>query len=228
MKKISKMNELAWVLGIVLCALGIALYIKAGFGLSMVAAPPYLIHLKIVEIFPWYTQGTSEYILQTVLLIILCVIIKKVKLNFVLSFATAIISGMVLDFWLFVLGGGELYGTIGVRILAFILGELSVSMAIAFFFRTAMPLQSYEVFVKEIASFFNIEISKVKMGFDISFLILSVGLAVFLNRSFQGIGIGTVILTVINAPLINMFGKLFDKIFVFDMAFPKLEKILAK
>ncbi|MBR2916397.1 MAG: hypothetical protein IKC07_02190, partial [Clostridia bacterium] len=140
----------------------------------------------------------------------------------------AIISGVVLDFWLFVLGGGALYESLVIRIIAFILGELSVSMAIAFFFKTALPLQSYEVFVKEIADFFNIKITKVKMFYDIFSLIISLALAFLLKSGLRGIGIGTVILTFINAPLINMFGKLFDKIFVFDMAFPKLEKFLSK
>ena len=41
--------ELAYFLGIVVLAFGTALMEKADFGMSMVVAPAYLIHLKISE-----------------------------------------------------------------------------------------------------------------------------------------------------------------------------------
>ena len=50
-KRIGKMNEIAWVLGIVLCALGVALCTKADFGLSMIAAPAYIIHVGMSRFF---------------------------------------------------------------------------------------------------------------------------------------------------------------------------------
>ena len=57
-------------------------------------------------------------------------------------------------------------------------------------------------------------------------LVVSIGLALILNHSFKGIGIGTVIITAVNAFLIGGFGKLLDKYFSFDPRFPKLIKKL--
>ena len=52
MKKISRMNEIAWVIGIAGCALGVCLCTKANFGLSMIAAPPYIFHIALRDRLP--------------------------------------------------------------------------------------------------------------------------------------------------------------------------------
>ncbi len=205
-------NQLYWVFGILLCTLGIAFCTKSDFGLSMIAAPAYIIHVKMESFFPWYSQGTSEYILQTLLIVIVFFTTYKFKLKYILSFATAIISGLVLDMWLFVLGGNGAYELLSMRIVAFILGECLSALAIALFFRTTMPVQAYELLVAEIAQKFNIQVEKVKMVNDICYFVLSVALALLLNGSLQGLGIGTVVITLTNAPIIAFFGKLIDKL----------------
>lgn len=51
---LKKMNEAAWLLGIVFCALGVCLLTKAGFGLSMVSAAAYILHLRVVQFLPFF------------------------------------------------------------------------------------------------------------------------------------------------------------------------------
>jgi len=221
MKKIGKMNELAWVFGIVLCSLGVCLCTKADFGLSMIAAPPYILHLKLVEFLPWYSQGTSEYIWQGLLLVLMCLITGRFKWHFLLSFAAGIISGVLIDAWLFVLGGNAPYINMESRIAAFVLGESLTGLAIAFYFRTSLPIQIYELVVVQIAERFSFDKNKTKLYFDIIMLVISVVFALVLNRSFTGIGIGTLIITIVNAKLIAMFGKVLDRFFTFEERFGK-------
>ena len=221
MKKISKMNEIAWILGILICTFGVALCTKASFGLSMIAAPIYIIHIKLSEFFPWYTQGTSEYIFQIALIIATAIACRRFKLKYAFSLITAILSGFALDFWFSVLGGNGMYTHFFMRITAFISGELLTTLAIAFFFRTTLPAQGYELLVSEISSNFKIDINRVKLINDIIYFIVSILLALILNSSLQGIGIGTVIITIVNAPLIALFGKILDKFFIFDSLFTK-------
>lgn len=216
MKKLGKMNEIAWVLGIVLCALGVCLVTKAGFGLSMIAAPAYILHVGLVKIFPWYSQGTSEYVFQGILLILLCIGIQRFRLRYLLSFVTAFLFGLVLDGWFLVFGGNGVYDGLALRIPAFVIGELVTGLAIAFFFRTKLPLQIYELVVTEMAGRYGWKNTTVKQVYDIVSLVLSVLLAFFVNRSMAGIGIGTIILTVVNAPLIALWGKLLDRLFTFE------------
>lgn len=224
MKKISKMNEAAWILGTLLCALGRVLCTKSGFGLSMIGAPPYIMHLRLVKVFPWFSQGTAEYVFQAFLLLTVYVLLKHLKIKHFLSFATAIILGLMVDGWLWILGGNNIYESYLLRVVAFSSGELFTALAIAFIFRTSLPLQMYEVFVVEFSEKFNIGKTRVKLWFDVSMLILSVILALTLNHNLNGVGIGTIIITVVNAPLIDYFGKLLDRVFIFDLRFPGLGK----
>ena len=205
-------NVINWILGITLCSLGVSLCTKAALGLSMIAAPPYIIHCFMREFLPWYTQGTSEYIWETVLLILTCIAVRRFKPKYLLSFLTAVISGFVIDFWLMILGGNGMYESLAIRIIAFIFGSLIISIAIAFVFRTTLPPQVYELLVSEISERYNIDKSKTKWINDILMLVITVVLSRVLTHSWTGVGIGTIIVTVVNAPLINFFGKIIDKI----------------
>ena len=222
MKKISKMNEAAWALGIVLCSLGVALCTKADFGLSMIAAPSYILQIRLSEIFPWYSRGVSEYMWQGLLLILLCIVMRGFQFRYLLSFFAAMVFGYTLDGWLFILGGGAAFSALWMRVCVLILGELITAFAIAFYFRTDMPIQIYDLLVKEISKSRGIEISRVKRVNDLVMLILSVLLALLLNHSFQGVGIGTVLITLLNAPLIAAVGRLIDRVFSFEPRFPQL------
>lgn len=228
MKRISKMNEVAWVLGIVLCALGVAFCTKANFGLSMVAAPSYILHIVISKVLPFYSQGMSEYIWQAFLLVLTCVIVKGFRLRYIFSFLSAFVSGFLIDMWLLVLGGGGEYGTFVQRIVAFVVGECLIALAIAFIFKTYLPVQVVELIVIEISAKYKLDTDRVKLINDAISLLLSVILTLTLTGGFVGVGIGTIIITFINAPLIKLFGKLIDKIFIFDPAFPKLKEFILK
>lgn len=205
-------NAVNWFFGIVLCCLGVCFCTKASFGLSMIAAPPYIIHCFFRDYLPWYTQGTSEYIWQTVLIIITCMAVRKFRPKYLLSFLTAVLSGFIIDFWLWVLGGNGVYESMTARIIAFAGGSLLISLAVAFVFRTTFPPQSYELIVSEIAERYGFDKSKTKLVNDITMLAVTVVLARVLNHSWEGVGAGTVIATFLNAPLIRLFGKLIDKI----------------
>ncbi len=223
MKKIPRFAEAAWICGIVFCALGVALTIKADFGVSMIAAPPYIIYSKVVQYFPSFTLGTAEYCYQGVLLLVMLALVRKVRFKYFLCFATAVIYGKVLDLMLLLLGDAP-YESMPVRIVAFVAGGAITSLAIAFFFRTYLPLQIYELFVTECALTFRKPNEKVKYIFDAGCLLISLTLSFVLFKGFKGIGIGTVLLTLGNAPLIAGFGKLLDKCFDFSLLSPQLEK----
>ena len=227
MRKIKKMNEAAWFIGIIGCALGVCLCTKANFGLSMIAAPPYIFHVALRGRFPWFTQGTSEYIWQGVLLLVMCAATGRFRWKYLLSFGTAVISGLCIDFWFLLLGGNGAYEQLWIRIAAFVFGAVFTSLAIAFVFRTSLPIAIYELLVREIADRYGFDINRVKLCNDIVMLILSAVLAFVLTGGFNGFGIGTILITFINAPLIAFFGRLLDRFFTFEPRFPKLTAMLS-
>ncbi len=226
MKKIGNMNEAAWLLGIVLCALGVCLCTKAGFGLSMIAAPPYILHRKLIQLSPFFTQGVCEYLWQGILLIVMCLGIRRFRWQYLLTFGTGILFGLTVDAWFWLLGGNGICASLAGRILLFALGEGITALSIAFFFRTKLPLAIYELIVTEVADRYAFPTPKVKMANDVVMLVTSVVLALVLHRDLTGIGVGTVIITAVNATLIGLFGKLLDKCFTFEPRFPRLVRLL--
>ena len=210
--RMKKYNLLNWILGNLTCMLGVAFATKSDFGLSMIAAGPYIIHVKLRETLAWFTQGTSEYFFEAAILILLCLIIRKFKFRYLLSFAEAFLAGMVLDGWLFLMGGNGAYATLGMRIVSFVLGLVICSLGVAFFFRTEMPLQVYELAVVNISETFSLKRERVKLGFDLCMLALSLVLALTLTGKLTGIGIGTVVTTLLNSTVISFWGKLIDRI----------------
>lgn len=238
--KVNKSNELLWLLGIIFVALGVSICSKADLGVSMIAAPAFVIFDAVKSISPLLSVGVVEYAIQGLLLIILCIIIRRFNWRFLLAFAVAVLYGYTLNLFIWLLGGVE-FNTVAMRYVMLLVGDIITAFGVACFFRTYMPLQVFELFVAEVADKFNISIAKVKSAFDISLLIISVTLAFTLfgdaktfdwstigYSSYHSIGIGTLITTAINSPLINLMGKLIDKTFDHSVRFTKLEKILKR
>lgn len=207
------LNFFNWILGNLVVCLGVCLSTKANFGLSMIAAPAYAIHVFMRNIASWYTQGTSEYIFQAAVLIVTCLIIWRFKPKYLLSFLTAVMCGLMIDGWFLVLpGGNAVVENLVVRIIFFIVGAALISLGIAFVFRSTWPAQVYEMAVLELSERFGFKRDRVKFVFDMIFLAMAIILALLLNHSLtkSGINIGTVIVTFTNAPLIALFGKVID------------------
>ena len=95
-KKLRISKELTFVLAIIIMPLSIAIMAKANFGLSMIAAPTYIISEKV----SFLTYGQTEYIFQTLVLILMCFAVGKFKHTYLTSFASAIIYGSILDFFI--------------------------------------------------------------------------------------------------------------------------------
>lgn len=222
MKKLTKCNELAFIVGTVFCALGVSLTIKSGFGLSMIAAPPYIIHHKLAHYAEWFSHGMAEALWQLFVMILMVVIVERFNHRYVYSFAVAIIASLLIDFWLLIFGGVHIFESMLARIISFIVGEVITAFSIACLFRTTLPLQIHELIVTEIADKFKIREERVKFANDVILLAVSVILALLLNHSLDGIGVGTVIITIVNAPLIRVFGHFLDKHFEFEAAFPNV------
>lgn len=240
MKRIEKSSELLWVLGNVFVALGVTLCSKANLGVSMIAAPAFIISEALSGVLPMMSVGITEYLIQGLMLIFMCVLIRRFTWKYLFSFASAVIYGYVLDFFLWAFGW--LAGTTVLqRWLILIIGDCFTAFGVACFFRTYLPLQVYELFVAETSRFFKIGINKMKWIFDASLLVVSIVLAVALfgdvsefkvmsigQQSFHSIGLGTLVTTVINSPIIALMSKLVNCIFENVPRFKRMESFFKR
>ena len=89
--KIPHVSEVAWLVGVVLCGLGVTLSVKSDFGVSMVIAPAYIVYLKLSEFIDWFTLGMAEYFMQGLIVVVLSFVFRRFKLKYLLCFFTAVI-----------------------------------------------------------------------------------------------------------------------------------------
>ena len=224
MKKKTFYSELCYVFALIIIAFGSAFAEKANFGMSMVVAPAYILHLKISQFLPWFSFGVAEYFFQGLLVLITVIVMRKFKVTYLFSFVTAIIYGTFLDLAMSIISGFP-EDTLLLRIVWYIIGALLCSFAVSLFFHTYLSPEAYELIVKELSSKFNWNINKVKTSYDCTSAGLSIVLSfVFFGFGvFRGIGVGTVISALMNGFLISRFSKLLERSFKFKNAL-KIDK----
>ncbi len=216
--------EIAYILGVIVLALGTALMEKANFGMSMIVAPAYLIHLKVSGFLPFFSFGMSEYFFQACLLILLSLIMRKVKKSYFLSFATAFIYGIFLDIAISLVALINLQGIVW-QIIYFLFGMIICSIGVALLFHTYLPPAAYELFVKEITQKTNVKIGKVKTIYDFCSFVFSVALALIFFGTFVGINWGTIVCTILNGFIIGHASSILNKNFIFKDALKLRSKL---
>ena len=165
MKKKVFYTEISYALGLIIMAFAAAFTEKADFGMSMVVAPAYILHLKMSEVFPRFTFGVAEYILQGFLVILTVIIMRRFKKSYLFSFVTAVLYGTLLDIAMNIIAPLP-DSAIAVRIVWYIVGKVFCSLAVSLFFHTYISPEAYELIVKEIAEKFSFNINKVKTAYD--------------------------------------------------------------
>ncbi|MDO5111764.1 MAG: DUF6198 family protein [Clostridia bacterium] len=192
------------MLGILLMAFGTAVMKTAGFGVSMVVAPAYLLHLYISAYLPWFTFGVAEYALQAVLMVAMMLIMRRVRAYYFFAFITAILYGAALDACIALLQPLPNGGFLG-RLLLYLFGLFWNSVGLAFLFQTYIAPEIYQLFVKELAAKLHKEVHRVKTCYDCISCAVSVlmSFAFFGFGVFEGVKLGTVFYALINGWLIG-------------------------
>lgn len=219
MQKKTFYSELAYVAGMILLAFSTAAMTMADFGLSMVVAPAYILHVKMHSIFSFFSFGMAEYIFQALLLLLMMLIVRRFRIRYLFAFATAVLYGFLLDFSLFLLSPIPT-DALWVRLVLFVGGMAICALGVAFMFHTYIAPEVYELFVKEISDVYKLPIARVKTVYDCTSCLLGIVLSFlfFGFGTFVGVGWGTVVCALINGFLIGLFSKLLEKLFDFPPA----------
>ena len=221
MKKRIFYTEAGYFIGIFLLALSSAILQKCDFGLSMVIAPAYILHLKISEFLPWFSFGMAAYTVEFLIIVILWIVMRRFNAKYLLSFATAVFYGFTLDLFVWLLSFTEFVG-LPMRIALFFVGLTVCAIGVALIFNTYLPPEAYELFVKEVSKKYNLDIGKTKTCYDLTSCSLSVifSFVFFGWFEFKGVSYGTIVCALLNGLLISTTSKILNKAFDFKDAFP--------
>lgn len=213
--KIRVSHELVYILGAAILSLATAMLAAADFGLSVIVSPAYLVSVKTGLL----TFGQAEYVVQGILFVLFCIIMRKIKLLYFGAFLSGIIYGFILDLWRTWIPhlNPDIYPTgtlpIQLRIVYFVVGFFINILGVTLYFKNRYYPQVYEFFVKGVSEKYHIELSKFKLTFDLTFLALSLVLTLVMFHKIVAIGVGTLIMACCNGPLIGAYSRWFDKHF---------------
>lgn len=218
MKKPVFYTEAAYFLGLILLAVGTALTAYGDFGISMVLAPAYLLHLFLSRFLPWFSFGVAEYVLQAVVLLALVLIMRKAKLLYLLSFAATVLYGIALDGAMALVS--LLPDNICLRVVIYAIGVIVCCGSLALLFGSYLPPAAYELFSKELAAKRSKPVHIIVNYYNICSLGISVILSLVFFGKLRGVGIGTVICAFVYGILIRVFQLLYGKLFRLQDRFP--------
>lgn len=225
--------ELCYILGLFLLAVANAFMSWGDYGMGVVVAPAYLLHLKLSQIWPFFTFGMAEYLTQALVLLLMILILRKFKVTFLFSFGTAVLYGLILDGAMkvttllptteaVVANGMNETGFAVVRLVVYMAANVVATFGIALLIKTYITQEAYDLIVKELSIKYNWDFGKVKTVYDCTSFAIAILLSfVFFGFGhFEGIKIGSVITTLVNGTLIGLWMKLLDKKFEFKDGLP--------
>ena len=198
-------GELALLMVVVLNSLGVLLMLHSGSGISAISSVPYAFR----KVMPWLTLGTWTYIFQGLLVCTLMLMRKKFVPTYLFSFVVGFVFGELMD--LHELWITRLPVNLPLRVLYFVLSYLILCFGIALSNRCKLPIVPTDLFPREVSDITKVPYSRIKIGFDVTCLMVTALLTFFGLGRIEGLGIGTVAAAFTMVKGIVLMVKLLDK-----------------
>ena len=208
-KKITIRGELALILVVLINSMGVLLMLQSGSGISAISSVPYAFQ----QVFPHLTLGTWTYIFQGTLIAVLMILRRKFVPSYLFSFVVGFAFGKMMDvheLWI-----TELPMSVPLRILYFVLSYALLCFGIALSNRCKLPIIPTDLFPRELAEITKVPYSRIKIGFDVTCLLVTACMTYFCLGRILGLGIGTVLAAFTMGKGIALVGQAIDKYFDF-------------
>ena len=175
------------VAGLFIMAFGVAFSIKAGLGTSPISSLPY-----VLSLFTPLTVGTATIALHVTLILLQSLLLRRrydpVQL---LQLPVALVFGFVTDFSVWVLQGvtASNYAMQWVLCLA---GILLVGVGVSFEVTASLVTLAGEGMVLAVCKVFSVSFGNVKIGFDVTLVVIASMLSFLFLGGLYGVREGTV------------------------------------
>jgi len=178
----------AFVIGLFIMAIGVALSVRAELGVSPISCTPYVYSLKFS-----LTLGELTIIFNALLIIIQILILrKKYKLVQLIQLPIVIVFGYFIDLAMHMLSGFNASFYL-LQALYCILSCVIMAFGIFIIVQTDITYLPGDGLTVVIANILKKDFGKVKIGFDSLMVVIGVLSSFFLLHSLQGIREGTLI-----------------------------------
>lgn len=138
---------------------------------------------------------------------------EKIRPHLPVQFCGGFVFGELMD--LHELWITRLPVNLPLRVLYFVLSYLILCFGIALSKRCKLPIVPTDLFPREVSDITKVPYSRIKIGFDVTCLMVTALLTFFGLGRIEGLGIGTVAAAFTMGKGIVLMGKLLDKKFAF-------------
>ena len=203
-------GELALLIVVLINSLGVVLMLYSGSGISAISSVPY----AFSEVFSKVSLGTWTYIFQGLLILSLMIMRRKFVASYLFSFVVGFAFSEMLDvhkMWIKVLPTAIEY-----RVVYFVISYLLICIGIALSNRCGLPIIPTDLFPRELADILKIKYSKVKIGYDVTCLVITGIMTLTILGHLDGLGIGTILAAVTMGKVIGIIGDKMDRYVRFE------------
>ncbi|WP_448903431.1 YczE/YyaS/YitT family protein [Eubacterium sp.] len=215
---LSKINEIIkkgnyftritiYILGLFIMTLGISMSVKSDFGVSPVSSIPYTI-----TCITGLEMGKATILFHVGLVVLQIIILRKAfKIKNLLQVVVGVIFGYFTTFSNYLFSFLPQTDNIAIRTIMMVGSAALIAVGIFFYLPADIVPLAGEGAMQAIADKINIEFSKVKMGFDISMVAISLITCLIVLKALGSVGIGTIVAAVLVGAFLGLITKMFGE-----------------
>lgn len=189
--------------GLSVMAFGVAFSIKASLGTSPVSSVPY-----VVSLFTPLTVGTATIIMHCVFILMQILILRK---NYhpiqLMQLPVAVFFGYLTDFGVWAVQGIS-YDTYWQQWILCLIGIFLVAVGVSLEVKAGVVVLAGEGVVLAICQVLPVKFGYMKVGFDVTLVVIACVLSIVFTGQLQGVREGTVAAAIMVGLIAKQLGKL--------------------
>ena len=189
--------------GLSVMAFGVAFSIKASLGTSPISSVPY-----VVSLFTPLTVGTATIIMHCVFILMQILILRK---NYhpiqLMQLPVAVFFGYLTDFGVWAVQGIS-YDTYWQQWILCLIGIFLVALGVSLEVKAGVVVLAGEGVVLAICQVLPVKFGYMKVGFDVTLVVIACVLSIVFTGQLQGVREGTVAAAIMVGLIAKQLGKL--------------------
>ena len=194
------------LVGLSIMAFGVAFSIKASLGTSPISSVPY-----VVSLFTPLTVGTATIIMHCVFILMQILILRK---NYhpiqLMQLPVAFFFGYLTDFGVWAVQGIS-YNAYWQQWILCLIGILLVAIGVSLEVKAGVVVLAGEGVVLAICQVLPVKFGYMKVGFDVTLVVIACVLSLVFAHQLQGVREGTVAAAIMVGLIAKQLGKLLNR-----------------
>lgn len=202
--------ELALLCGLLLVAFSVCLFIRSGYGTTVISSIPLMLSYAMPEL----GFGSWNVIYQLALIGLCILMTKKASGSYAFSIIVALLFSAFLDVMKGLLSG--LPKSTELDLIYIVAAHILLFFGVSFFMRCYIPLLPVDIFIRDAVITYRIRYRIVKTAFDLSCISISAIICWLALGKIVDLGIGTLVSAFVTGYFVAFITtRIYDRFFEF-------------